>query len=300
MKEIPLLGFGTFIGNEHEKIEDLEKRQKIVEESVFNALKAGYRHLDCASEYENLEWVGNALKRAIKPESEGGLGLKREEIWITSKDKLPSAKKLKETLKALGVDNLDLYLLHYPHQDIELIWKEMNGCVDQGLVKNIGVSNFYEGHIEQLLKICDEQELRLPYADEIEISPSLQEVEFHSYCQKKNIRLIAYSPLGYVNSSFVLENEKVKDKAEKLTATAAQIALAWNMARGISVIPSSRNQKHIHSNYQAIQFISELSKDEEWMESFKETDCGLSATSVSEAFKSQSIELLGKIHTPSS
>lgn len=285
LKEMPLLGFGTFIGIEHKKIQNLERRRQVVEASVFEALRAGYRHFDCASNYGNLKWIGNALMRAFLPESEGGLGIKREEVWITSKDPMPSAENLKITLEALNLDYLDLYLLHFPHSKIEDIWKEMNGLVDQGVVKNIGVSNFYRFHMERLLRICEEQNLRLPYADEIEISPWVQEEEFDTYCKQWNIRLIAYSPLSYVNSSSLLQLGQLTDKASRLNATAAQIALAWNMARGITVIPSSQNEAHIQSNAAAVNFIEDLARDQEFMASMKEANLNLCSTDTADKFK---------------
>lgn len=286
LESMPPLGFGTFIGLEHNKIEDFRKRQQITSEAVFEALKAGCRHLDCASEYGNLEAVGNALKKAFLPIAEGGLGLKREDVWITSKDS--SSEGLDKTLRALGTDYLDLYLIHYPeHFDkpsvLEGLWKKMHLLVDTKRVRNIGVSNCYRAHLERLLDVCMRCNLHPPYANEIEIHPFLQEQAFVEFCQKCGIRLIAYSPLGYASCSMILESETLAKAAIKWKASAAQVALAWNMARGVSVIPSSRKREHIISNCQAAVLVPKLS--EAFMKEMSEQDVDFHVSETSEKWQ---------------
>ena len=151
-KQIPLMGFGTFIGLENKRIEDEEERSLVVEQCAFRALQAGCRHIDCAERYGNLESIGNALQKAFLPLSKGGLGLTREDIWITSKDIAPSAYALHSTLTALKISYLDLYLIHWPNLSmLETLWAEMNDCIKEGFVKHIAESlccRYLEGIIQ--------------------------------------------------------------------------------------------------------------------------------------------------------
>lgn len=285
ISNIPLIGFGTFIAIEEKKAETEEKRQSITEKTVFNALKAGYRHFDCANAYNNEVWVGNAFRQAFLPVEEGGLGLSREELWITTKG---AAKNLDQSLENLGIDYSDLHIEHFPlcfstKKDLVAEWKLMNEHIQTGKTKRIGVSNHYQPHIERLLSICEEYDLQKPYANQIEIHPRLQENEFISFCQELGIRLIAYSPLGYANRQFTLQDELIMDITKKTDLSAAQVVLAWNIKRGVCVIPKSSHPNRMSENLQSIDLIDKLAQED--MDRIKTLDFNMHLTITSEEYK---------------
>ncbi|KAH7910036.1 NADP-dependent oxidoreductase domain-containing protein [Hygrophoropsis aurantiaca] len=266
---IPQIGLGTWLSKPHE-----------VENAVEIAVRNGYRHLDLAMIYQNQDEVGRALKKVIPSV------VKREDLFITSKlwnsshQAAVAEAELEETLSQLGIDYLDLYLVHWPvafqpgqglspkHPTIEgevhldtdtsLVdtWKTMIKLKETGKVKAIGVSNFTIAHIEGIIKATNV----VPAANQIEAHPLLPQDDLVAYCNAKGIHITAYSPLGnnLVGIPMLTENAAVQEVAKKLDATPAQVLVAWGTYRGYSVIPKSVQESRIISNFQQV----ELSKED--------------------------------------
>ncbi|KAF8499353.1 Aldo/keto reductase [Gautieria morchelliformis] len=265
---LPQFGLGTWKSKPHE-----------VENAVEIAVRNGYRHLDLARIYGNQNEVGAALKKVIPSV------VKREDLFITSKlwnsSHQPSevTKELELTLEQLGVDYLDLYLMHWPvafapgkglfppgppnSNQVELdlqvslvdTWTAMLG-LPKSKVRAVGVSNFSIEHLKGIIAATGV----VPTVNQIEAHPLLPQDELVAYCKEQNIHITAYSPLGnnHIGMPLLTENPVVKEVAKKLSATEAQVLVAWGAYRGYSVIPKSVNEDRIKSNFQQV----ELSKED--------------------------------------
>ncbi|KAG2098429.1 NADP-dependent oxidoreductase domain-containing protein [Suillus discolor] len=249
---IPEIGLGTC------------SDQNKVESAVEIAVRNGYRHLDLAMIYQNQDEVGRALKKVILSV------VTREQLFITSKlwncshQQGPAEAELDETLKQLGLTYLDLYLVHWPvafepghglrpsHPT-----KEGEAYLDlkTSLVKSIGVSNFTIEHIQGLIDATGVA----PAVNQIEAHPLLPQDDLAAYCKQVGVHITAYSPLGNngVGKPMLTENVVVKEVAEKLGATPAQVLVAWGVYRGYSVIPKSVQEGRIISNFKQIALSKE-------------------------------------------
>jgi len=241
--KIPAVGLGTWQSKPNE-----------VRTAVAAALKAGYRHIDTALAYGNEHEVGQGIKDS---------GVPREEIWVTTKLDNPWHKRVEEgissSLKSLDMDYVDLYLIHWPSSsdpedlkkhlpdwDYIKTWQEMQKLPASGRVKNIGVSNFSQRHIEALKK--DSEFKTLPAVNQIELHPNNPSPKLLEYCTKEGIHCTAYSCLGSTNSP--LANDKTLAKiAESKKLSVAQVLLAWGLQRGTSVIPKSVTESRIQDNF---------------------------------------------------
>ncbi|XP_018326602.2 aldose reductase [Agrilus planipennis] len=250
-----------------------------VTQAVKDAIDAGYRHIDCAWVYQNEKEVGEAIKEKI---DEGVV--KREDLFIVSKlwstFHNPKAVEpaLKESLTALGLDYLDLYLMHNPldfkpgdnvfpvdenghviPEGVDYVdtWKAMEKVYKKGLVKSIGISNFNKRQIERLLQLTTV----VPVTNQVECHPYFNQKKLLEFCKSKGITITAYSPLGSPAHPWVkpgdrklLDDAKLKTICKKYKKTPAQVIIRWHIQRGIITIPKSVNKKRIEENIDVFDF----------------------------------------------
>ena len=237
---IPQLGFGVF----QVPPEDTQR-------TVEDALAAGYRHIDTAAAYQNEEGVGAAI---------AATGIAREDIFITTKLRNGEQGRAQEAFqnsrKALGLDYVDLYLIHWPVPSQGLYvqaWKEMERLYENKEIRAIGVSNFLSDHLDTLLESAE----IVPAVNQIELHPSYQQAELAGKCRSLGIEVEAYSPLG---QGADLNGNAVTSIATAHNATTAQVVLAWHLATGNIVIPKSVDPGRIRENFAASSLT--LSDDE--------------------------------------
>ena len=240
---IPCVGFGTWQSKDGPEARD----------SVAEALRAGYRHIDTAQGYGNEESVGQAVKES---------GLSRGEVFLTSKltnsergyDQTLSA--FHESLRKLGTDYMDLFLIHWPRpvsfrNDWEAqnaqSWRAMEDLYREGKVRAIGISNFHPHHIEALLKTATVA----PMVNQIRLAPGDTQDEVVSFSREKGMLLEAYSPLGVGK---VFEVPQMKTLAEKYGKSIAQIAIRWSLQRGYLPLPKSVTPERIRENTRIFDF----------------------------------------------
>ena len=228
---IPQLGFGVF------QVPPAET-QKAVEA----ALEAGYRHIDTAAAYRNESGVGAAIKAS---------GIPREELFITTKlrngEQRQAAAAFDNSRRELGLDVIDLYLIHWPVPSQGLFvdaWKALEKIHSDGGARAIGVSNFLTDHLRTLL---DSAEV-VPAVNQIELHPTFQQTEVAAKSRSHGIAVEAYSPLGQGSD---LNEPAVTEVAEKRGATPGQVVLAWHLASGNIVIPKSVHPERIRQNLEA-------------------------------------------------
>jgi 2,5-diketo-D-gluconate reductase A len=236
--EMPLLGLGVW------QVESGDE----TENSVRWALELGYRHIDTAQAYGNEESVGRALRDS---------GVPREEVFITTKffprsrsgDPVKTAEK---SLQRLGVDQVDLYLVHWPENGPTWAWPGMQEAVERGYAKSIGISNFDVGEIDELLGMADIK----PVVNQIQFGPWKYRRGLLDACEEHDIVLESYSPLNTSD----LSDERVTEVAERHGKTPAQVVLRWVVERDIPVIPKSVRRERVEENGQIFDF--ELSDEE--------------------------------------
>lgn len=238
--KMPVFGLGTFKSpNNEETIE-----------AVKTALEVGYRHIDSAAVYGNEEAVGEGIRQSGVPREEIFLVSK---VWNTDQGYETTIAAFEASLKRFGTDYLDLYLIHWPKPQNKETWRALEKLYKEGKIKAIGVSNFKEHHLEEILADCEIK----PMVNQVEYHPELVQPELHEYCEKHNIRLEAWAPLM---RGKVFEMPEICKIGEKYGKTAAQIALRWNVQMGVVTIPKSVTPARIVSNAEIFDF--ELTQEE--------------------------------------
>ncbi|KAH8655832.1 protein GCY [Xylariales sp. PMI_506] len=254
--EIPAVGLGTW-----------RSEPGAVRRAVEYALRDGYRHIDAALIYGNEDEVGLGIKDS---------GVPREDIFITGKlwntHQPNAAEGLAKTLEALGVDYLDLYLVHWPvclvpNETSELLpvntdgtrsvdrswdqgetWRQMEELYKSGKVKAIGVANWSIDYLEELRQTWT----IVPAVNQVELHPFLPQHELREYCKKHGILLEAYSPLGSEGAPLTSDPE-IQQIADKYSVPVATVLISYHTSKGVVVIPKSVNEKRITSNRKVIQ-----------------------------------------------
>lgn len=232
---IPVFGLGVF----------RSPSGKMTQETVINALQIGYRHIDTAAIYGNEKDVGIAVKSS---------GIKRDELFITTKlwnseQGYESAlKAFDRSLKLLGLDYVDLYLLHWPVPELRLeSYKALIKLKKDGLVKSIGVSNFTIKHLKEFLDNFDE----IPAVNQVELSPFLSQVELRKFCDANQIVIESYSPL---TKGQKLNDPTLVKIAKKHNKTSAQILIRWSLEIGAVTIPKSNRLERLKENADVFNF----------------------------------------------
>lgn len=206
------------------------------------ALELGYRHIDTAQAYENEESVGQALRAS---------GISRDELFITTKF-FPGRKDpvvgAEESLRRLGLDYVDLYLVHWPERGPTWAWPGMARARELGYARSIGISNFSASEVEKVLSTSTVP----PVVNQVEFSPVKYRRGLLEACQRQNIVLEAYSPLGTGRN---LGRREVKRIAERVGRSPAQVLLRWCVQHGVPVIPKSTHRERIAENAEIFDFV---------------------------------------------
>ena len=230
--KMPMAGIGTFLLSPDE-----------AEASVLAALEGGYRLIDTANAYVNEKAVGRAMKKS---------GLKREEIFLETKlwpSFYENDDAVDKTLERLGTDTIDLLLIHQPAGNYVAGYRQMEKAYKEGKVKAIGLSNFNQGQIEEILGLCQVK----PAVLQTEVHPYFQEQELKSFLSKEGMVIQAWYPLGHGDKA-LLEEPLFTKLGKKYGKTNAQIILRWHIQDGNIVIPGSKNPAHIKDNFDLFDF----------------------------------------------
>lgn len=229
---MPMAGIGTFLLTPDE-----------AEASVLAALEDGYRLIDTANAYVNEKAVGRAMKKS---------GLKREEIFLETKlwpSFYENVDAVDKTLERLGTEYIDLLLIHQPAGNYVAGYRQMEKAYKEGKVKSIGLSNFNQAQIEEILGLCQVK----PAVLQTEVHPYFQEQELKSFLSKEGMVIQAWYPLGHGDKA-LLEEPLFTELGKKYGKTNAQIILRWHIQDGNIVIPGSKNPAHIKDNFDLFDF----------------------------------------------
>jgi 2,5-diketo-D-gluconate reductase A len=240
--KMPRLGFGTY----------LIRNGSACEQAVLNALNIGYRLIDTAAVYGNEESVGRAVKKS---------GVNREDIFVTTK-LLPAhpgyenAKRaLAASLRTLGMDYVDLYLIHLPQGDVDATWTAMENLYHEGKVRAIGVSNFNLDQIQDLLA----RHPVIPAVNQVETHPFSQKAAMQETLKSQGIQLESWAPFAQGKNN-LFKNDRLKAISDKYKKSIAQVVLRWLLQREVVTIPKSADRKRTAENFDVLDF--ELSSED--------------------------------------
>jgi 2,5-diketo-D-gluconate reductase A len=229
---MPMLGFGTW-----------QLQGELAYEATRHALLVGYRHIDTATMYRNEEQVGRAIADS---------GVDRAELFVTTKLPPGNAGRgrttISESLKALGTDYVDLWLVHWPPRGRNLVplWRDFLAVRDEGLARAVGVSNYSIAQIDELTKATGER----PAVNQIPWSPSRSDAELHAAHAERHVALEGYSPLKGTR----LRDRALGEIAAKYHVSPAQVVLRWHIDTGVIVIPKSARPERIEQNIDIFGF----------------------------------------------
>ena len=241
--QIPCLGFGTWQTPDGD----------VAVSSVRCALEAGYRHIDTAAVYGNEDSVGQAIRES---------GIPRDQLFITTKlwnnrrGYEETLRAFDESMKKLGLEYLDLYLIHWPNplafrdrwqQANADSWKAMEKLCEEGRVRAIGVSNFRPHHLEELAKSAN----TAPMVNQIRLCPGDTQDETVDYCREHDLLVEAYSPMG---TGKIFDVPEIRQLADKYGRSVAQICIRWSLQRGYLPLPKSVTPSRIRENLQVFDF----------------------------------------------
>ncbi|MGW9857624.1 diketogulonate reductase-like aldo/keto reductase [Staphylococcus hominis] len=239
--QMPMLGLGTF------RVENNDT----CKEAVKHAIESGYRSIDTAKVYGNEEQVGQGIKEGLE-----STGLNREDIFVTSKlffedfGRENVARAYETSIQKLGLDYLDLYLVHWPGTNEAVMidtWKGMEDLYKDNKVKNIGVSNFNPDHFEALLA----QVSIKPVINQVEFHPYFTQEKLRKYLEAQNIHMESWSP--FMNAQ-ILNDETLNEIGNEVNKSAAQVIIKWNMQHNVVVIPKSVTPSRIEENIDVFDF----------------------------------------------
>ncbi|MCW1804069.1 aldo/keto reductase [Brachybacterium squillarum] len=250
---MPAVGFGVY------QIPAAE-----TETAVTAALEAGYRHLDTAAAYENEEAVGRAIAASGLPRDELFVTTK---LWVQDAGEAPSRAAAGRSLERLGLDHVDLLLIHQPFGDYYGTWRTLQELQREGLVRSIGVSNFAP---DRLMDLIDHNEV-VPAVNQIEAHPFHQRVADLALLEQHQVRAVAWGPLGQGRGD-LFTHPVLTRIAEAHGASVAQVVLAWLLQRGIAVLPKSVHPERMQENLAATELT--LAADE--MDAIAALDTGVS------------------------
>ncbi len=239
--KMPQLGYGVYQVTKEE-----------CERCVLDALKVGYRHIDTAQSYFNEEEVGNAIKKSNIPREEIFLTTK---VWIEHYGYEQTKKSIKESLRKLQTDYIDLVLLHQPFCDYYGAWRALEDLYDEGVIRSIGVSNFYP---DRLVDICSFARIK-PMVNQVETHPLDQQTEAHKWMEKYGVAHEAWAPFGEGRGN-MFSNPVIAKIANKYDKTIAQVILRWELQSDIIVIPKSTHIERMQENFEIFDF--ELSNED--------------------------------------
>jgi diketogulonate reductase-like aldo/keto reductase len=232
--KIPRVGFGTYKASPEDAYQ-----------SVRDALEIGYRHIDTATFYENEADVGRAIKESSVP---------REEIFITTKlwptDFPRASETFDNSLKLLGLDYLDLYLVHWPGSKTDVrhkVWDMMLGKKEQGKLHSLGASNFAVNHLEDIIAYSGVK----PVTNQIEMHPFKMQPEVREYCEAQDIAITSWAPIFQGKLS---EAPLMEELGAKYGKTPAQVTLRWHLQHGFIIIPKSTHKERILENTKLFDF----------------------------------------------
>lgn len=252
--KVPWIGLGTFPMKGDE-----------CKNAVISAAKAGYRLFDSAAAYRNAEVLGKTLNEVFE---------KREDFMLMTKlsnvqqETLNVRKALTDSLRYLGMEYVDLYLLHWPNPGTYVeCYQQMEELQKEGLIRSIGVCNFHEHHMEELLKYAQ----IIPSVNQIELHPLLSQKNLVDFCRQKSIEIVSYSPFARMHEKLI-EHEVLIELGKKYGVKVTQIILRWNYQHGYIVIPKSKNFERQMENISIQDFeldVDDMKKIDECNEDFR-------------------------------